>query len=261
MRRFLGTELAQHHDDGLQNIERLEAGDGNRLVFVFRDPLIGAAADDRGHVARPDEGVEPHVGRIENGADRGNDRDVIAEHRKIVDALRLRAHQRQCRGGSRGFKADGEKHHVLVGIGLRQFQRVGRRIDDAHIHPARFVFERAAVRARNAHHVAKGGEDDVGLLGDREPVVDSAHRQHAHRAARAVDQVDIGGQQILQPEAIDGVGVSAANFHDAVVPVGIGQPADFFGGPADDFRFAKLVDKFHARCRRILYCVSRFSSP
>ena len=120
------------------------------------------------------------------------------------------------------------------------------------------MFERASVRARNAHHVAKGGEDDVGLLGDREPVVDSSHRQHANRTARAVDQVDIGRQQILKPKPVDGVCMSAANFHDAVMPVGIGEPADFFGSSPDDFRFAKLVNKFHDAKSSLL---SRFSSP
>ena len=51
-----------------------------------------------------------------------------------------------------------------------------------------------------------------------EPVVDAAHGQHADRTAGAVDQLDVGRQQILQAEAIDGVSVAAAHFHEAVVP-------------------------------------------
>ena len=49
----------------------------------------------------------------------------------------------------------------LSGFVSRQLQRVGRRIDDADVHAARLVFERAAVRARHAHHVAERGEDHV----------------------------------------------------------------------------------------------------
>ncbi len=50
------------------------------LFSFLRDPFIGAAADDGGDVAGADEAVKTHVGRIENGADGGNNRDVIAEY-------------------------------------------------------------------------------------------------------------------------------------------------------------------------------------
>jgi len=35
-------QLAQHHHDGLQNIQRFESGDGKRLIFILRDPLVPA---------------------------------------------------------------------------------------------------------------------------------------------------------------------------------------------------------------------------
>ena len=59
-----------------------------------------------------------------------------------------------------------------------------------------------------------------GCCGDGQAIVDAAHGKHAHRAAGTVDQFDVGRQQILQAEAVDGVGVAAADFHDAVVPRG-----------------------------------------
>ena len=59
------------------------------LRFVARNPLVGAAADHGGDVAGADEGVDAHVGRIENGADGGNDGDVIAEDGEIADAFGL----------------------------------------------------------------------------------------------------------------------------------------------------------------------------
>ena len=141
--------------------------------------------------------IDAHVGRIENRADSGNDGDVIAKYRKIVDAFIAGAQQCQ-RGGRRGgFKSDGEEHHVLFGIVLGQFQRVGGRVDDADVHAARFVLQRTAVRAGNSHHVAERGEDDIGLRGDGESVVNAAHRKHAHRAARTMHQLDVLGKQIL----------------------------------------------------------------
>ncbi len=64
----------------------------------------------------------------------------------------------------------------------------------------------------NPHHIAaEGGEDHVGLLCNCQTVVDAAHRQHADRASGAVNQFDIRGQNaVFEAEAIDGVGVAAA---------------------------------------------------
>ena len=47
---------------------------------------VGAAADHGRDVARTNESIEAHVRRIENGADGGDDRDVIAEDRKVSEA-------------------------------------------------------------------------------------------------------------------------------------------------------------------------------
>ena len=196
-------------------------------------------------MSRPDKAVQAHVRRIENGANRGNDRDVVAEHRKVLHAQRLGAHERQRRRGRGGLESDGEKQHVLFGIGLRQLQRVGRRVDDAHVHPARLMLQRAAVRAGHAHHVAERGEDHVVAFSHGQPIVDPPHRQDAHGAAGPVDQFDIGRQQVLQTEAIDGVRVPAADLHQPVVPLGIVEAANLRHCLMDQLRFAKFVDKSH----------------
>ena len=98
------------------------------------------------------------------------------------------------------------------------------------------------LRAGHAHHVAERGEDHVRILRHRQPVVDAAHGQHAYRAARAVHQLDVRRQQILQAEAIDGVRVAAAHFHEPVVPVRIGEAADLLGGLRDHAGVAKFID-------------------
>ena len=134
---------------------------------------------------------------------------------------------------------------MLIGIGLRELQRIRGRIDDANIHTARLVFQRAAPGTRDPHHVPEGGEDDIRLLSDGETVVDSAHGEHANRATWPVNELDIGWQQILQAKAINSVSVSSAHFHDAIVTVSISQPTDFRGSPGNHLGFAKFIDKLH----------------
>ena len=86
-----------------------------------------------------------------------------------------------------------------------------------------------------------------GSLRDGKAVVNSAHGQNANGAARAVNQLNILREKIFQAESINRVGVAAANFHDAVMTIGIGETANFFRGLGNYLGFAKLVDKFHDR--------------
>jgi hypothetical protein len=110
-----------------------------------------------------------------------------------------------------------------------EFESVGGRVDDANVHAAGFVLERTALRAGNAHHVAKCGEDDIGFVRDGEAIVNSPHGKNADGAAGAVDQFDVFRKDIFQAEAVDGVGMSAADLHHAVVAFGAGEAANFVG--------------------------------
>ncbi len=74
-----------------------------------------------------------------------------------------------------------------------------------------------------------------GLCGDRQTVVDAAHRQNADGAAGTVNQLNIGGKNVLQAEPIDRVRVPAANFHEAIVAIWIGEAANFFRGLLNQF--------------------------
>ena len=99
-----------------------------------------------------------------------------------------------------------------------ELQGVERRVHHPDVVAARLAFERAAVAAGHPHHVAECREDRAVPLHERQPFIDSSHRQHADRAARTVDQLDIGGQQVGEGKAVDRVGVAAADLHDPVVP-------------------------------------------
>ena len=92
----------------------------------------------------------------------------------------------------------------------------------------------------------KAAKITSGLLRDGQAVVDASHGKHADRTAGTMDQFDIFRKNILQTEAIDGVRVAAADFHEAVVPIGAGQTADLLGRLRNQFGFAKLINKSHA---------------
>ena len=81
--------------------------------------------------------------------------------------------------------------------------------------------EEGAVGAGDPHHVAEAGEDHAGLPRQGDPVVDPAHRDHADRAAGPVDQLDVVGEQVVDPVLVDRVGVAAADLHQLVVAVRI----------------------------------------
>ncbi len=86
----------------------------------------------------------------------------------------------------------------------------------------------------------KAAKITFGLRGDRQTIVDPAHGKDADRASGAVNQFDIFGEQIFQAEAVDSVSVAAANLHDAIMTIGIGEPADFFTGLGDQFRAREI---------------------
>ena len=158
-------ELAQDHRDRLQDVQRLEAGDRDRLAVVGGDELERPRADDRRDVARTDEAVEPQVGRLEQRPQRRHDRDVAAHAGEVLDALGPRALQRQ-RGRRRGrLEPDREEHHLAVGVLLGDPQRVQRRVDHADVGARGLGLEQAAVRARHPHHVAEAGEDHARRCG------------------------------------------------------------------------------------------------
>jgi hypothetical protein len=77
--------------------------------------------------------------------------------------------------------------------------------------------------------------------------VDAADRQHADRAARAVDHAHVRRQQFAHAVARNGVRVAAAELHEAVLAVAaIGFGAQALGDLAGDVAVAEFVDVFHA---------------
>src|SRR5215210_584526 len=183
------VELAHEHEDGLQEVERLESGHNARLAVVLGHELIWPAAYDRRDVPRPDKRVEAQVRRVEQRPHRRNDGDVVAEHGEGLDALFLRPLQGQCRRWGRGLEADGVEDHLPVGVLARYAEGVKRRVDHADVSAFGLYLQQVALGAGDTHHVPKAGEDDLGALGYGYAVVNAAHREDADRAARTVDEL------------------------------------------------------------------------
>ena len=239
-------QLGEDHLHRLQQVDRLEARDDDRPAVVGRDELEGPRADDRRHVARADEAVQSQVGRVEQRAQRRHDRDVVAHAREVGDALGLGAHERQRGRRRRRLEADGEEDDLAVGVLLGDAQRVERRVDHPHVGALRLGVHERAVGAGHPQHVAEAGEDHAGLVGDRDAVVDAAHRDHADRAAGAVDELDVGRQQVVDAVLVDRVRVAAADLHELVVAAGLDGAQDLAGQGAAQLGVAELVDEPHA---------------
>jgi hypothetical protein len=146
--------------------------------------------------------------------------------------------------GSGRFEPDGEEDNLAIGVLLGNAQRVERRVHHPHVRAGRFGVEQAAVRARHPHHVPEAGEDHV-LLRKRDPVVDASHRNHAHRAARTVHELDVGREQVVDPVLVDRVGVPAADLHELVMAAGLHLRQDLPSDHLAKLRIAELVDESH----------------
>ncbi len=177
---------------------------------------------------------------------------VIAEHGEIRQIELRRLLDDQGCGRSRRLEADGEEHDLAVGMPLRQRQGVGGGIDHADVGARRLGLEQAApTRTGHPQHVAVAAQDDFRPGGEVQRQVQATDGQHAHRATGTMDHAHAGWQQIRYAMAIDGVGMTAAEFHQVIAAVG----PRFFGDPprqpARRRAVAKFVDVFHLILRKI----------
>ena len=236
-------ELDHELVDGGEDVEGLEAGAHERLVVVAGDELVGLAADDRRDVARAEETVEAHVGGVEDRLDGGDDRDVVAEDGEVLEAVRGGAQHRHGGRGRRRLEADGHEDHLLVRVLPGDLERVEGGVDHADVGALGLGVEERPPATGHPHHVAERRHDDVGLLGDGDGVVKAAHRDHADRAARAVDQGHTFGEVVLETVLVDGVGVPAADLHEAVLSTGLAQGSDLPRQGLSLLRIAEFIDK------------------
>ena len=84
------VHLADQHQDRLHHVQRLEAGDDDRLAELCSHCVVRLGADHRADMRRPHEAVDPRAprpgnfGAAENGPDRRRCEDVVAEHAEVA---------------------------------------------------------------------------------------------------------------------------------------------------------------------------------
>jgi hypothetical protein len=242
--------LAQQHPDGLQHVQWLEAGDDHGFAVLAGHALVGGAPNDRGHMARTDEAVDARrSGAAENGVHGRRGQHVVAQHRKIGQALGLGLQQCHRGGRSGGLETDGQEHHFPIGVFTGPLQGLQWRGDHAHLCPQGLGLAQAEpVRGRNPQHIAIGADGDFWLLRQGNGLIDPSDREHAHRAAGAMDELQPLGQQVLQAMARQGVGVAPAEFHQAhLARFGHGL-RDRTGEPLCEREVAEVFQRVQAAC-------------
>ena len=60
-----------------------------------------------------------------------------------------------------------------------------------------------------------------------------------------MNQVDVFGKDVFQSKAVNGMRVSTANFHQAIVAPGIGKASNLVRHFADQFGFTEFIYKSH----------------
>src|SRR6185437_366069 len=101
--------------------------------------------------------------------------------------------------------------------------------------------EQSLSGSRHSQHVAEAGENHPRFMREGDAIVDAPHRDHTYGTARAVDQLDVRGQQIVDAVLVDRVSVPAAHLHDLVVTVGIDRGEDLPGDRSAELRISELV--------------------
>jgi hypothetical protein len=165
---FSLVELADQHQDRLHDVERLETGDHHGPTIALGERLERTAADYRADVRRTDEAVERQgisvalLRAVQQRHDRGRRQHVVAVHAEIGQAPRLGLLQRHGRGRCGRLEADGEEHHLPVGMGARDGERIEAGVEHADVGTVRLRFQQGLpLRPRHAQHVAVGAEDHV----------------------------------------------------------------------------------------------------
>ena len=241
--RFSLFELAHGAADPFEHIEGFEASDDDRHLIACDQRFVRLKAHHAADMAGGEEGLHASLGGFEDGGDGGGDEHVGDEHRKVAQPELAGLEDGHCVGWGGGLKADAEKDDLAGGVGLGQPDGVEGGIDDADIGPFAFDPEEIFGAAGHAQHIAERTEENAGLGGDGEGLVEDFEGGDADRAAGPVDQLDRGGEELVDAVAEDGVGLSAADLHDC--PGAGGLRVDFGEELLCDGGVAEFVQVFH----------------
>ena len=109
-------ELANQHEDGFEQVERLEAADHEGDAEIAREFLVFGVAHDGADMSGSDEALHAVVGEAEQQADGGRHQDVRHQHGKIGEPFARGLPDGHGVGRGGGFEADREEDHLAIGI-------------------------------------------------------------------------------------------------------------------------------------------------
>ena len=247
------VDLAHQHQDALHHVQRLKPGNHHGFAVFLRKMLIRRRTDDDADMRRTHKTVNrhraqrAHFRRLQNVRNGRGREHVAAQHAEVFHVTRRRVAQHQ-RGGRRGgFKANGEKHHFALRVGLGQLQSVVRRIHHANVRPTRLgLDERERFAGRHTHGVAVSTQHHAPIECKPDSQVDPTNGQHTHRAAGAVDHAHVLGQHVGQTIARNSVRVAAAKLHEVVVLIRLGLGLDVVGNAAGGCTVAEFCYVLHS---------------
>lgn len=102
-------------EDRQQQVDRFEAGDGDRFAAVAGEFVVRFEAGDGADVSGGEEGVDAAIGIGDEESHRREDADVFDEEGETVEpqAIGLAGGQGRCGGGR--LESDGEEDDFLGG--------------------------------------------------------------------------------------------------------------------------------------------------
>src|ERR1017187_7450894 len=132
-------QLADQHEDGFQQVERLEAAHHERDAEIARQLLVFGVAHDRADVSGGDEALYAVLREAQQQADSGWHEHVRYQDGKITQAFARGLPNGHGVGRLRGFGTDGQAHQPALGVLPGDRHRVHRGVGDAHV--AAFGFD------------------------------------------------------------------------------------------------------------------------
>src|ERR1035437_73540 len=126
-------QLADGHENAVQNVERLETGNDDGDFVTLRNRQIFFIAHDGADMACGEKPLNDATFRRKQRLHRGRNEHVRNQKREVVEVVMIGLPRGHGVGGSRGFEADGKENDLAVRMCLGKFQGVERRIDDANV--------------------------------------------------------------------------------------------------------------------------------
>ena len=207
-------ELTNEHRDPLQHVDRLEARHDKRDAVASGQVFVLFIAHDGTDMAGRQKPLHATAGSGQDSFDGRRHQHLGREQTKVGETQAPRLDRRHGIGRRGRLEPHSKAHDLAIRVRTGQRQRIQRRIHDTDVSPRSLHAEQISLRTRDAEHVAERAEDDPGNRGQCDRMIDQRHGCHTDRTARPVHQRHDIGQQLVQPESYNRMGLPPAHFHD-----------------------------------------------